>query len=64
MTVTGSTLTATMLVVLGGLEGTAYRISIGLLAVIMSLGILLLARVPDARPAPTVEEFAPVAHVK
>jgi hypothetical protein len=35
-----------------------------LLAVIMSLGILLLARVPDARPGPTVEEFAPVAHVK
>jgi len=60
----GPALTATMLVVLGGLEGTAYRISIGSLAVIMSLGILLLARVPDARLAPTVEEFAPVAHVK
>jgi MFS transporter, UMF1 family len=62
--VLGPALTATMLVVLGGLEGTAYRISIGSLAVIMSLGILLLARVPDARLAPTVEEFAPVAHVK
>jgi MFS transporter, UMF1 family len=62
--VLGPALTATMLVVLGGLERTAYRISIGSLAVIMSLGILLLARVPDARPAPTVEEFAPVAHVK
>jgi UMF1 family MFS transporter len=60
----GPALTATMLVVLGGLEATAYRISIGSLAVIMSLGILLLARVPDARPAPTVEEFAPVVHVK
>ena len=60
----GPALTATMLVVLGGLERTAYRISIGSLAVIMSLGILLLARVPDVRPAPTVEEFAPVAHVK
>ena len=60
----GPALTATMLVVLGGLEGTAYRISIGSLAVIMALGILLLARVPDARPDPTVEEFAPVAHVK
>ena len=60
----GPALTATMLVVLGSLEATAYRISIGLLAVIMSLGILLLARVPDARPDPTVEEFAPVAHVK
>ncbi|MFL5990969.1 MAG: MFS transporter [Rubrobacteraceae bacterium] len=60
----GPALTATMLVVLGSLEATAYRISIGLLAVIMSLGILLLTRVPDARPDPTVEEFAPVAHVK
>jgi MFS transporter, UMF1 family len=60
----GPALTATMLVVLGSLEATAYRISIGLLAVIMTLGILLLARVPDARPDPTVEEFAPVAHVK
>lgn len=62
--VLGPALTATMLVVLGGLEGTAYRISIGSLAVIMALGILLLACVPDARPDPTVEEFAPVAHVK
>jgi MFS transporter, UMF1 family len=60
----GPALTATLLVVLGGLEGTAYRISIGSLAVIMSLGILLLARVPDARPDPTVEEFAPEAHIK
>ena len=60
----GPALTATMLVVLGGLEATAYRIAIGSLTVIMSLGIVLLARVPDARPAPTVEEFAPVARVK
>jgi hypothetical protein len=30
----------------------------------MSLGILLLARVPDARPDPTMEEFAPEAHIK
>ena len=60
----GPALTATMLVVLGGLEATAYRISIGSLAVIMALGIVLLARVPDSRPDPTVEEFAPVARVK
>ena len=60
----GPALTATMLVVLGGLEATAYRISIGSLAGIMALGIVLLARVPDSRPAPTVEEFAPVARVK
>jgi UMF1 family MFS transporter len=60
----GPALTAMLLVVLGSLQGTAYRISIGSLAVIMSLGILLLARVPDARPGPTVEEFAPEAHIK
>jgi MFS transporter, UMF1 family len=60
----GPALTAMLLVVLGGLQETAYRISIGSLAVIMSLGILLLARVPDARPDPTVEEFAPEAHIK
>jgi MFS transporter, UMF1 family len=60
----GPALTAMLLVVLGGLEGTAYRVSIGSLAVIMSLGILLLARVPDARPDPTMEEFAPEAHIK
>jgi len=60
----GPALTAMLLVVLGELQETAYRISIGSLAVIMSLGILLLARVPDARPDPTVEEFAPEAHIK
>ncbi|HLL98989.1 MAG TPA: MFS transporter [Rubrobacteraceae bacterium] len=60
----GPALTAMLLVVLGGLQETAYRISIGSLAVIMSLGILLLARVPDARPDPTVQEFAPEAHIK
>jgi len=59
----GPALTAMLLVVLGGLQETAYRISIGSLAVIMSLGILLLARVPDACPDPTVEEFAPEAHI-
>src|SRR5918997_661615 len=62
--VLGPALTAMLLVVFGGLEGEAYRVSIGALAVIMALGILLLAHVPDARPGPTVEEFAPEALVR
>jgi UMF1 family MFS transporter len=62
--VLGPALTAMLLVVFGGLEGEAYRVSIGALAVIMALGILLLARVPGARPGPTVEEFAPEALVR
>src|SRR5918995_1309865 len=55
--VLGPALTALLLAVFGGLEGRAYRISIGALAVIMALGIFLLARVPDVRPAPAIEEF-------
>jgi UMF1 family MFS transporter len=62
--VLGPALTALLLVAFGGMEGVAYRVSIGALAVIMALGILLLARVPDARPGPTVEEFAPEALVR
>jgi hypothetical protein len=31
---------------------------------IMALGIFFLLRVPDARPDPTVEEFAPEVLVK
>lgn len=48
--VIGPAITAGLLLVLGDLGGTAYRISIGSLAVIMAAAILLLARVPDARP--------------
>jgi MFS transporter, UMF1 family len=62
--VLGPALTALLLVVFGALEGMAYRISIGALAVIMALGIFLLARVPDVRPAPAVEEFTPQALVR
>jgi UMF1 family MFS transporter len=61
--VLGPALTAFLLLALGR-GAVAYRVSIGSLAVIMSLGILLLARVPDARPDPTVEEFAPEARIK
>jgi UMF1 family MFS transporter len=61
--VLGPTLTAVLLLAFGGGAG-AYRVSIGSLAVIMALGILLLARVPDVRPDPTVEEFAPEALMK
>jgi MFS transporter, UMF1 family len=62
--VLGPALTALLLVAFGGLEGMAYRISVGSLAVIMALGILLLARVPDARPDSTVSEYAVEATVK
>jgi MFS transporter, UMF1 family len=61
--VLGPALTAVLLLAFGR-GADAYRISIGSLAVIMSLGILLLARVPDASPDPTVDQFAPEAHTK
>jgi UMF1 family MFS transporter len=59
----GPALTATLLLAFGR-GGAAYRISIGSLAVIMALGIFFLLRVPDARPDPTVEEYATEARVK
>jgi len=59
----GPALTAILLLSFGR-GAWAYRISIGSLAVIMGLGIFFLLRVPDARPDPTVEEFAPEALVK
>jgi hypothetical protein len=37
----------------------AYRISIGSLALIVTLGLFFLLRVPDVRPGPNVEKFAP-----
>jgi len=57
--VLGPALTAFLLLAFRGLEATAYRISIGSLAGIMALGIFFLVRVPDARPDPTVDEYAP-----
>jgi UMF1 family MFS transporter len=59
----GPALTAILLLSFGR-GAWAYRLSIGSLALIMALGIFFLLRVPDARPDPTVEEFAPEALVK
>lgn len=59
----GPALTAILLLSFGR-GAAAYRVSIGSLAVIMALGIFLLARVPDARPDSTVEEFAPEVLIK
>jgi MFS transporter, UMF1 family len=59
----GPALTAILLLSFGR-GAAAYRVSIGSLAVIMALGIFLLARVPDARPDSTVGEYAPEAPVK
>jgi MFS transporter, UMF1 family len=57
--VAGPAITALILTAFGGLGTTAYRIAIGSLALIMTLGLFLLLRVPDARPDPNVEECAP-----
>jgi UMF1 family MFS transporter len=54
----GPALTAVFLFVFGG-GALGYRISIGSLAVIMAAGLFFLLRVPDARPEPNVDEFAP-----
>ena len=56
--VLGPALTGILLLVFGR-GATAYRISIGSLALIMALGIFFLSRVPDARPGTTVGEYAP-----
>ncbi|MEW6637881.1 MAG: MFS transporter [Actinomycetota bacterium] len=56
--VAGPALTAALLFMLGDLGPTAYRISVGSLVAVMAAGILLLLRVPDARPDPTVERYA------
>ncbi|MGH3087870.1 MAG: MFS transporter [Rubrobacteraceae bacterium] len=56
--VVGPAITAGILLALGDLGSLAYRISIGSLAVIMAAAIFFMARVPDARPDPNVEEFA------
>jgi UMF1 family MFS transporter len=54
----GPALTAVLLFVFEG-SASGYRISIGSLAVIMAAGLFFLLRVPDARPEPNVDEFAP-----
>jgi MFS transporter, UMF1 family len=55
--VMGPALTALLLFAFGNLGGIAYRVAVGSLVLIMALGILLLSRVPDARPEGTVDEF-------
>ena len=56
----GPAVTAVLLTVLEPFVGTAaYRISIGSLALIVTLGLFFLLRVPDVRPGPNVEKFAP-----
>ncbi len=55
----GPALTAFLLLAFEGLDGMAYRISIGSLAVVMLAGIFFLIRVPDRRPGPNVDEYAP-----
>ena len=58
--VAGPAITALILFLLEESTGTgAYRIAIGSLALLVVLGLLLLLRVPDVRPDPNVEEFAP-----
>ncbi len=57
--VAGPAITAVLLTVFEPLGTGAYRISIGSLALVMALGLFFLLRVPDVRPEPNVEEFAP-----
>jgi MFS transporter, UMF1 family len=56
--VAGPAVTALLLWALDDLGTGAYRIAVGSLSLIMAVGLLLLLRVPDARPDPSVEEFA------
>jgi MFS transporter, UMF1 family len=57
--VAGPAITAGLLTALEGYGTLNYRIAIGSLALIVALGLFLLLRVPDIRPDPSVEEFAP-----
>ena len=60
--IAGPLLTGALLTFFGGLGvALSYRISIGSLALVMLAGMFLLIRVPDARPGPTVKEYAPEA---
>jgi UMF1 family MFS transporter len=61
--IAGPTLIAILLLVFGR-GATAYRISVGSLALIMALGIFFLIRVPDVRPDRTVDEYAPLVQGK
>ena len=60
--IVGPLLTGVLLTIFSGLgDALSYRISIGSLALVMLAGMVLLVRVPDARPGPTVKEYAPEA---
>ena len=58
--VSGPLITAIILTVFDDLGSTAYRLAIASLALIMGLALVLLVRVPDARPEPIVREFSEV----
>jgi MFS transporter, UMF1 family len=55
----GPALTAALLFAFGG-GAFGYRVSIGVLAVIMAAGLYFLLRVPDVRPERTVDAYAPL----
>lgn len=55
--ITGPALIALLLFLFADLQAMAYRISIGSLTLVMVFGILLLSRVPDARPERRVDEY-------
>ncbi len=56
----GPLITAIILTVFDGLGSGAYRLAIVSLAVIVGVALILLLRVPDARPEPIVREFSEV----
>lgn len=56
--VSGPLITAIILTVFDGLGSGAYRLAIVWLAVIVSVALILLLRVPDARPEPIVRKFS------
>jgi UMF1 family MFS transporter len=58
--VSGPLLTGIILTVFDDLGSTAYRLAIASLALVVSLALILLLRVPDARPEPLVREFSEV----
>lgn len=59
----GPMLTGLLLDIFSGLGHNSYRVAISSLVLFMLIGILLLARIPDARPDPKVKEYAPGADV-
>lgn len=58
--VSGPLITAIILTVFDDLGSTAYRLAIASLALVVILALILLLRVPDARPEPIVRELSEV----